>query len=260
MSFPRIKLHWQILIALILSILYGIFLKDQIHYVAWMGEVFLRALKMIIVPLILSSLVSGVANLGSAENLGRLGLKTITYYVCTSTLAIITGLFLVNIVRPGIGADLNLTQEVQNIPSKETLGETLIHIIPDNIFAVFGDNTKMLSVIFFAILFGFFITQASQKPRTLLTDFFNGVFNVMMKITLFIIRFTPFGIFGLVAEKVAEQDNLIALIQSMGLYMLVVLSGLAIHVSLTLPAIVRFIGRVNPWKHMSNMKSTLLTA
>ncbi len=260
MKILKIQLHWQILIALVLSIIYGIFFKNQIHYVAWLGEVFLRALKMIIIPLILSSIVSGVANLGSAENLGRLGGKTILYYMSTSTLAIITGLFLVNIIRPGSGADLNLAQKVEVLPGSETLGQTLINIIPDNIFSVFSDNTKMLSVIFFAILFGFFITQAGGKPKALLTDFFNGVFDVMMKITLFIIKFTPLGIFGLVAEKVAQQEDLIALLQSMGLYMGVVLSALAIHSIITLPLIIRLIGRSNPWKHFSSMKTPLLTA
>ncbi|MCK4345663.1 MAG: dicarboxylate/amino acid:cation symporter [Bacteroidales bacterium] len=260
MKILKIQLHWQILIALVLSIIYGIFFKDQIHYVAWLGEVFLRALKMIIIPLILSSIVSGVTNLGSAENLGRLGAKTILYYLSTSTLAIITGLFLVNIIQPGSGADLNFTQKVEELPGSETLGQTLIHVIPDNIFSVFSDNTKMLSVIFFAILFGFFITQARGKSKALLTDFFNGVFDVMMKITLFIIKFTPLGIFGLVAEKVAQQENLIALLQSMGLYMGVVLSALAIHAIITLPLIIRLIGRSNPWKHFSSMKTPLLTA
>ena len=260
MKILKIQLHWQILIALVLSIIYGIFFKDQIHYVAWLGEVFLRALKMIIIPLILSSIVSGVTNLGSAENLGRLGAKTILYYLSTSTLAIITGLFLVNIIQPGSGADLNFTQKVEELPGSETLGQTLIHVIPDNIFSVFSDNTKMLSVIFFSILFGFFITQARGKSKALLTDFFNGVFDVMMKITLFIIKFTPLGIFGLVAEKVAQQENLIALLQSMGLYMGVVLSALAIHAIITLPLIIRLIGRSNPWKHFSSMKTPLLTA
>lgn len=260
MKIRKMQLHWQILIALVLSIIYGIFFKDHIHYVAWLGEVFLRALKMIIIPLILSSIVSGVANLGSAENLGRLGAKTILYYMSTSTLAIITGLFLVNIIQPGSGADMSFTQKVVELPGSETLGQTLIHIIPDNIFSVFSDNTKMLSVIFFAILFGFFITQASGKSKALLTGFFNGVFDVMMKITLFIIKFTPLGIFGLVAEKVAQQENLIALLQSMGLYMGVVLSALAIHAIITLPLIVRLIGRSNPWKHFSSMKTPLLTA
>jgi len=256
----KIQLHWQILIALILAVLYGMYFKDRIEYVAWMGEIFLRALKMIIIPLILSSIISGVTNIGNAENLGRLGLKTIVYYITTSMFAIITGLLLVNLFCPGVGADLNLSQKIDLEVGSETLGQTLINIIPDNIFSAFSHNTQMLSVIFFAILFGFFITKSGEKSKKLLTDFVNAVFDVMMKVTLFIIKFTPFGIFGLVAEKVAEQDDLFALLQSMGMYMGVVLLALFIHAFITLPLITRFIGRANPLKLFNAVKTPLITA
>lgn len=256
----KIALHWQILIALVLAVLFGIFFDDQVHYVDWMGTIFLRALKMVIIPLVLSSIISGVTNIGNAENLGRLGLKTISYYVLTSTLAILTGLILVNIFKPGVGADLNLTREVQLGIEGGTLRDTLIGIIPENIFSVFSDNGQMLSVIFFAILFGFFITKAPGKSQRILTDFFNAAFDVMMKVTLFIIRFTPLGIFGLVAEKVAEQDDLGALVESLGLYMLVVIMALSVHAVITLPTLVRVIGRVNPWKHFKALQTPLITA
>ncbi|RLD49770.1 MAG: dicarboxylate/amino acid:cation symporter, partial [Bacteroidetes bacterium] len=107
----KIQLHWQILIALFLGVLYGLYFPDYIDYVSWMGDLFLRALRMVIVPLILSSIISGVANIGTAENLGRLGLKTMGYYVITSTIAILTGLFFVNLFQPGIGTNLGLVQE-----------------------------------------------------------------------------------------------------------------------------------------------------
>ena len=94
----KIKLHWQILIALVVAVFYGIFLKDYVEYVSWMGTIFLRGLNMVIIPLILSSLISGVTNIGSAGNLGKLGLKTMTYYVVTSTFAIVTGLIFVNLL------------------------------------------------------------------------------------------------------------------------------------------------------------------
>ena len=92
----KIKLHWQILIALIVAVLYGLFLTDYAYLVTWLGDLFLRALKMIIIPLILTSIVSGVSSIGDAQNLGRLGLKTITYYITTSLFAIGTGLIFVN--------------------------------------------------------------------------------------------------------------------------------------------------------------------
>ncbi len=221
----KIKLHWQILIGLILAIIYGIVfptsyqiqessikvldrakiettvtekiatlsginydtrnefksaaievlgeeLFDQhevilyeaayynkaVNAIGWMGVLFLRALKMIIIPLILSSLISGVTNIGTGENLGRLGLKTITYYIVTSTFAIVTGLFFVNIIKPGLGADLNFSQKVEGlVESQRSLGQTLIEIVPTNIFQSFNNNA-MLSIIFFAVIFGFFIT------------------------------------------------------------------------------------------------------
>ncbi|HQB48169.1 MAG TPA: cation:dicarboxylase symporter family transporter, partial [Bacteroidales bacterium] len=136
----KLELHWQILIALILAVLFGIYLKNYVGYIAWMGEVFLRALKMIIIPLIFSSIVSGITNIGSAESIGRLGLKTIIYYISTSIFAILTGLVLVNILKPGVGADLNLSQTVDLDVNSDTLGQTLIKIIPDNIFLAMSSN------------------------------------------------------------------------------------------------------------------------
>lgn len=256
----KFPLHWQILIALALAIVYGIYFSDYISFVSWMGTIFLRALQMIIIPLVISSIISGVANIGDAENLGRLGLKTIIYYISTSTVAILTGLFLVNLVKPGVGADLNLSQDPGLSLAEHSFTDTLIHIIPDNVFSSMTQNGELLAVIFFALIFGFFITQVSQKPKELLTGFFNAVFDVMMKVTLFIIRFTPFGIFGLVAEKIAQQDDVGALAQSMGTYMLVVIAGLAVHALVTLPLITRFIGRINPIKHFHAVKTALLTA
>ncbi|MDP2424487.1 MAG: dicarboxylate/amino acid:cation symporter [Bacteroidales bacterium] len=256
----KFALHWQILVALVLAVLYGIYLGEHVNLVAWMGDVFLRALKMIIIPLVLSSIISGVANIGSAENLGRLGIKTILYYISTSTLAILTGLVLVNIFKPGAGADLNLIESVDLGLASDSLGATLIKIIPENIFSAFSENTQMLSVILFSILFGFFITRVPERAGGLLTDFFNAVFEVMMKLTLFIIKFTPFGIFGLVAIKIAEQDNLMALLHGMGLYIMVVLLGLAIHAGVILPLILKFIGRIHPIRHLKAMQTPLITA
>jgi proton glutamate symport protein len=256
----KIGLHWQILIAIVLAVLVGIYFKDQVKYVSWMGAVFLRALQMIIVPLVLSSIISGVTGIGNAQNLGRLGLKTVVYYISTSMFAILTGLFLVNAFKPGVGADLTLSRTVEPGTVGTSFADTLMRIVPDNLFSAMGQNGQLLSVIFFALIFGFFITRVAEKPKTFLTDLFNSVFEVMMKVTLFVIAFAPFGVFGLVAQKVAEQENFGALVQSLGTYMIVVMLGLAIHASITLPLITRLIGRVNPWRHFNAVKTALLTA
>ena len=256
----RFPLHWQILTALILGILYGSFLGNYVSWVDWMGDIFLRALKMIIIPLILSSIISGVANIGTAENLGRLGFKTLLYYLSTSTLAILTGLFFVNLFQPGIGADLGLQKQVEGLGMMEqSFGEILIQIIPTNIFVAFMEG-KMLSVIFFAMLIGFFITKTREKSRVFLTNLFDSLFDVMMKVTMFIIRFAPFGVFGIVAYQVSQSESITSLAQSMGTYMLTVLLALAVHAFITLPLIARFMGKVNPIKQFKAVTTPLLTA
>jgi len=242
------------------QLLKAAYYNRPVKSVSWIGDVFLRALRMIIIPLIFSSLISGVTSIGTGSNLGRLGLKTISYYILTSTIAILTGLFLVNILKPGIGADLNFSQQVEGlVEMQRSLGETLINIVPDNIFKAFQEN-DMLSVIFFAILFGFFITRIQEDYRNALDKAFNAIFEVMMKITMFIIIFTPFGIFGIVARVVADQDDLLNLVTRMGLYMLTVLTALLFHFLITLPLIVRFIGKAKPFQHMRNMSPALFTA
>ena len=259
----KLKLHWQILIALILSILFGIFFPNSVSYTKWMGTIFLNGLKMVIVPLILSSIVSGVANIGGANDFGRLGLKTLGYYVLTSLLAIITGLVFVNIIRPGVGIDLGLTHSVKGLASAQnSFGNTIQNIVPSNIFRAFA-NSEMLGVIFFAMILGFFITKVEKKYSTMLTDFFNAFFEVMMKITMFIIKFAPLGIFGIVSNIVAKQTmqgNLGVVFSSLGFYMLTVVLALATHAFITLPFLVKFIGKANPVKHARGMATALLTA
>ncbi len=260
----KLQLHWQILIALVVAILWGFFLTDYVYLIGWMGTLFLRALKMIIIPLIFSSIVTGVANIGDAENLGRLGAKTFGYYLVTTTLAILTGLFFVNTLQPGVGAELGFSKMVDGLSTaKESFGDTLINIIPTNIFEVLT-NGSILPIIFFAIIFGFFITKVNEKPKQILTDFFNALFDVVMKITMFIIKFTPFGILGIVAKIVAEQasdsEALIAVGGRLGLYMVTVILALGVHFWVTLPLILKFIGRANPVNHLRAMRTPLLTA
>ena len=243
------------------AILYeAAYYNKAVKAIGWMGVIFLRALKMIIIPLILSSLISGVTNIGGGESLGRLGLKTMSYYLLTSTFAIVTGLFFVNIIQPGLGADLNFSQKVEGlVESQRSLGQTLIEIIPTNIFQSFNNN-DMLSIIFFAVIFGFFITRISNPHRKFLKKTFNAIFEVMMKITLFVIRFTPFGVFGIVAKVVADQDDLANLGARMGLYMGTVILALLIHFLLTLPLLVKLVGKASPYRHLVNMSTPLLTA
>jgi Na+/H+-dicarboxylate symporter len=257
----KIKLHWQILIALVAAVAYGYFLPDLVQYISWMGVVFLRALNMVVVPLIFSSIISGVASIGGGSNLGRLGAKTLSFYIVTSLIAILTGLFFVNLFQPGVGANLGAAGDVQSLPqTSNSVSDILMRIIPDNVFDAMSKG-QILPVIFFAILFGFFITQIQTEKQQLLTRFFDSVFEVMMKITTFVILFTPLGIFAIVSKEVAKNAGSLSNIAgSLGIYMITVLIALLVHGAVILPLLVRFLGKASPLKHFRNMATPLLTA
>lgn len=261
MSLLKLKLHWQILIALVAAVLYGIFLANHVLYISWMGDLFLRLLKMIIIPLIFSSIVSGVTSMGTGKNLGRLGIKTISYYLLTSLLAILTGLVMVNLIRPGVGVDLGSNTQGQTFAGHDAkISDIFFRMVPENIFQSLM-NGDILSIIFFAVLFGFFINASKTKYKETLTTFFDAIFDVMMKLTLFIIKFTPLGILGIVAKEVANNaEQLSSIAGSMAVYMLTVILALTIHMFVTLPLIVKLIGRAKPYEHLRNMATPLLTA
>jgi proton glutamate symport protein len=261
MRILKIKLHWQILIALFLAVIFGFYFPQGIKYTSWMGVIFLTSLKMVIIPLILSSIISGVTSMGGGKSLGRLGAKTMLYYISTSTLAISTGLLLVNLIRPGVGTELGFTSDVVDLTEKAgSVKDVLMRVIPSNIFKSMADG-DILPIILFAIIFGVFISKVESKYSNFLTTFFEGVFEVMMKMTMFIIKFTPLGVFGIVSLEVQKNAHQLGnLAGSMAIYMLTVLIALLIHAFVTLPLILRFIAQANPVKHFKNMLTPLLTS
>lgn len=261
MKLLKIKLHWQILIAFVIAVFIGIYAPASAKYVSWMGDIFLRGLKMVIVPLIFASIISGVTSIGSGKSLGRIGLKTISFYITTSLLAILTGLFLVNLIKPGIGVEMGFSEDVSGLTTVSgKLSDILTRMIPENIIDSMAKG-DILPVIFFAVLFGFFITQTDEKYRLPLVNFFEGMFEVMMKVTMLIIRFVPLGILGIVTREVVKNsEQLVNLAGSMAVYMLTVILALIIHSSISLPMIVRFFGKARPLQHFKNMSTPLITA
>jgi len=259
----KLELHWQILIALVLSLLVGLTIPQYVGYVEWMGTLFLRALRMIVIPLIFASIVTGVAGLGKAENLGRLSLKTMGYFISTSLIAIVTGLFFVNLIRPGVGADISSARAIEGVEERAgSVWDTFLNIIPENIFfSISSENPEFSAIIFFAFIFGFFATRVSDKFREPVLDFFSGVLEIMMKITMFVIKFSPFGIFGIVTVVVVNNsENLANLAGSLGLFMITVVVGLLLHSVVTLSVIVKYFGKANPLKHFKAMVLPLITA
>jgi Na+/H+-dicarboxylate symporter len=259
-----LPLHFQIIIMLLAGGLFGYYFSPAVKYTNWIGEIFLRGLNMIIVPLILCSITTGVASVGSSGNLGRLGLKTMGYYVISTLVAIITGFLLVTTIKPGVGAELGFVAPVEGIAAaSDSFGQTLIKIVPTNIIEALAQG-EMLAIIFFAILFGFFITKIDKKPQQILMDVFNATLDVIMKVTLFIIKFTPIGVFSITAKVIAQQvqigNEISEVISRLGLYFVTVLAGLFFHGLVTLPLCVKLLGRANPIRHFRNMATPLLTA
>ena len=259
----KIPLPAQILLTLVAGGLYGYFLPNESAYVTWAGDIFLRALRMIVAPLILCSIISGVAGLrasGDGSPMARMGIKTLLYYTVTSLLSILVGLTLVNLVRPGDGFKSSALHAT-SIDVKP-LSDTLKEIIPRNVFqALMQDD--MLSIIFFAFLAGAILLRMKSEQSKTLTDFFQSGFELMMKMTEWIIRFAPLGVFGIVVAVVSEQvreGSLMESVASLGSYMAVVLLGLAIHAFITLFGILRVYGGFNPLRHLKAMSSALLMA
>ncbi len=275
------KLHWQILIALGLAVGFGLLGGKEAAIVGlplydiykFLGTLFLNALKMIIVPLVVSSIIVGIAGIGSSGAFGRIGSKTLLYYLATSFISITIGLLVVNAIEPGIvngepvKEQINLQADVSDITAKvEGRGagdvvEVFIRMVPPNIISAAADG-QMLGLIFFSLLFGFFISRISEAYAEAQYNFWQGMYEVMLNITLLIMKFAPIGVFGLVAAVVADTgaSNFSKLMETLGYFFMSVVLALAIHIFIIMPLILRFVAGVNPLKHYRAMAPALLTA
>jgi Na+/H+-dicarboxylate symporter len=236
----------------------------------FLGTLFMNALKMLIVPLIIASIITGIAGLGDNGAMGRLGGKTLLYYLTTSLLAIVVGLLLVNILAPGI-VDGEPAREILPLEADTTADiaarvegrgagdvvEIFVRMVPVNIVAAAAEG-QMLGLIFFSLLFGYFMTRISGPPAQMLKDFWEGVFAVMMKITDWVMLFAPVGVFALVAKVVASTG--FAAFQPLLTFFLTVLGALALHMLVVLPLLLWLLGRVSPLRHFQAMAPALLTA
>jgi Na+/H+-dicarboxylate symporter len=251
-------LTYLIFAGFFLGILFGWLIGEPIVPVAEpMQDLFLRLLRMAILPLVITSIVSAVIQVGSSKGLGKISLRTITYYLTTSVLAILTGQVLVNVFKPGKGAKIGLLETPEGIGVVDQgFGDLLLNIIPENPFEAMA-NGDVLPVIFFSLLFGFFVTQLKIDQRNLLGNVFQAAFEAMMKLTSFVIWTAPIGVFGIIAGIVARTG--FDAFASLGKFFLVVIAGLSVHFFITLPLILKYVGKMSPAKHFRGMLSALLT-
>ena len=246
---------------------YEIFHQHGRSWSRWIGEgaqrlggLFLRMLRMVAVPLIVTSLVTGVMGLGHAERLGKMFARTLMYYMGTSLLAIITGLAMVNIIRPGLGGETNEQAHEAEIVSGN-LGEVLFNqvetMIPANPIGALADG-NFLSIICFSLAFAIFALIVGGKTAGIVRDFFGAAFEVMMAMTMAIIKLAPLGVLFLMLYVSSTQG--IEVFKSLAWYMLTVVCALSFHAMITLPLIVKFVARRDPLEFMKAMSPALLTA
>jgi len=225
-------LLWAILAGVLLGIICGAWFGPAMLGVEWLGTLFLNALKMMIIPLIIAAVVTGVASLGDVRKLGRVGGFTVFYYASTTAVAVILGLIIVNIIQPGAGA-ANLSTEVpETVAARETIGvaDIVLSMVAPNLVAAAAE-TQLLPLIVFSLVFAAALTTIGERGKTLLA-FFEGLNETMMKLVVWIMYFAPVGIFALVASRLGQAGGGQAFIQeisAVGLYVATVLIGLSFH-------------------------------
>lgn len=291
----KIAPHWQILIALILATGTAIvfrnitmtvsqdsaaqrFIMNAISVSEFVGKLFIRALQMIIVPLVVSSVIAGIASLGGVKGFGRLGMRTLGFYVGTSFAAIVVGLLLVNKIQPGLvdgkpNVEIReaLQEKADSASDKEKskvaeagkrkpgdYADLFKKMIPENIFSAASSNGQLLGMIFFAILFAIAMTQLPRDNMLPILGSIQGVNDVMIRVTQWVMMFAPLGVFGLMIPTVFKSGPEIFL--NLGKYFGTVLLALSIHLFVVMPLVLQYIAKVNPWAHFKAMKMALLTA
>lgn len=260
------KLHVQIILGLILGIIYGIFAAAfglgnfTANWIAPWGTIFINLLKLIAVPLVLASLVMGVASLSDLRKLSRIGGKTIALYIATTVVAVVIGLVIVNVVRPGDGMPVEMRDRLQSMYKSDAESKTqvadktkeqgplqpIVDIFPENFFGSASNNRNMLQVVVVAILFGVGLIQVSREKAKPVLAFFDGTNEVIIKLVVVVMLMAPLGVFALIASTITSvaRDSVmqvVELLRALAFYCFVVILGLLIHTLLVYPLILKFL-------------------
>lgn len=265
----------KVLLAILLAIIIGwftgpdkeIFNVTYVRIFGLIGQLFLNALTLVVIPLVASSIITGVAKIGSDASFGKLGFKTFGYFILTNMMAILIGLCVTVAIAPGLYIDQSLTPTVSDSVEKianmaqgdmfDKFSQILLKIVPSNLLHV-ASQGQILGIIGFCILFGYVITKIEERPAEIILGFWKAIFQAMMHITHLVMKFLPIGVFGLVAKVVATTG--LDAIKSAFYFTVTVLIALVLYALLALPGLLCGVGRVNPLKHIQAMVPALVTA
>lgn len=265
-------LHWQIAAALVAAVLAGWLLAGNATFLAvadFLGELFLNALRMLIVPLIAASMMQAMLNLPAASAVGRMGLRLLGWIGLSTLMAVLVGLTLVNLLRPGVidgepagdvlGLDAGTERVAEQVEGAATgdMADIFLRMFPPNIVEAAVEN-QMLGIIVFSLLFGYFATRLGSELRATQQRFWQGTYEVMLGITDLVMRFAPIGVFALVGATVARTGW--GAFGPLILFFACVAGALLIHLLIVLPALLRVLSGSSGVMHLRAMLPALLTA
>lgn len=265
----KIKLHTKIFIGLILGVVVGLVFGEKALIIEPVGTIFLRLITMIVVPLVLVSLMLGTASLGDIRKLGRIGIKTIVYFMITTMIAISIGLVLANIVKPGTGLNEEVKAElyksyeskaqvsIQSMEEKPSLKDILINIVPTNPVKALIDG-NMLQVIFLGLLFGLILTLIKKEKSDTLIKFLDGVNDAIIQVVHIAMKLAPYGVLALIAAVIGQYgvNILVTLLK----YSLVVVGGLVIYTFSVNSLSLSLLGRMSPLLYFKAVKEAMIIA
>lgn len=265
------KSHWQIAIALSAAVVVGALAPADSRIIAlcgFMGGLFLNALKMVVVPLIVSSIINAMSTFGDAGSLSRIGIRTMLFYASTTVLAVLIGLTSINLVEPGI-VDGEPARELLGLAAggekvSENVSSAKLSDVADVFYRLVTANpikaaaeSDLLGLVFFSMLFGIFAARVPGTVGQVQRDFWSGVRETMMHITALVMRFAPIGVFALVAKAFSSTG--VEAIRPLAMFFFATLGGLLFHVLVTMSALLILIGRVSPLRMLQAMAPALLT-
>ena len=235
----------------------------QMEIVAWMGDIFLNLLKMLVIPLIVSSMIVGISGLGDVRKVGKTGAITLLYFMTTTAISVALGLIMVNLINPGVGVEMIAQELPQRIAEKEAVGITdiLKSFVSDNLVRSMAE-LDILPIIIFSLVFGGVLTTLGDKGKPVIA-FFDGVNAAIMKMVHLVMYMAPLGVFALIASKLGAAgggDMFVAEIIKLGKYSLTVVLALMIHATVVLPFILVLVTGRNPLLYLKNASEAVITA